>query len=657
MGTYGKAAAGAAVLTAALVSAAPAGAHAFLKRSEPPAGAVLPTPPHEVRLIFDEPVRPAPGIDVIRGGAGSVVAAKPYVPKGKPTEIVIPLKSGLAAGPYAVRWSEIDVDDGHLIQGAFIFAIRSGLPPTAATLPSTSGNPPASAVLGRWLLLAGILVAAGTVAFGVLVARSRDEYVLAAALALATLGAVLSVVLQPGESGTRFGRWTLIGAGVAAVGTVAALGSLRWPRLRAVAAVLAVALLGLPTATGHASAAGVSRAVAIPTDLVHLAAAAFWIGGVVSLALVAARGDRETLYVLARRFAPFALAAVALLGVSGVVRAVTELSSVHQLWTTGYGQVLLVKTGLLAAVLVLVWFDNRRVVLELTLLALTIGAVALLTNLKPGRAEAKVVAEPQTVVFAGQDDNLAVGLALTPRSGNRVAMRATVLGFKGPEAGLHVRFAVDAQRAAADACGAGCYSATLPLAGKPHAVSVSIAGRDHPAATLRFAGPAQWPAPSGLDIVRRAERAIDALHTLVVHSRLASDAKHEVTTVYTMVSPNRLSYRNIGGGESVIIGTRRWDRAPGADWVRSRQFPPLSQPAPFWSPTVTNAHVLRTARVDGRPVWVVSFLDPSTPAWFTAWVDRSSYRTLRLEMVATAHFMHDRDGPFNAPVRVEPPKS
>jgi hypothetical protein len=54
-------------------------------------------------------------------------------------------------------------------------------------------------------------------------------------------------------------------------------------------------------------------------------------------------------------------------------------------------------------------------------------------------------------------------------------------------------------------------------------------------------------------------------------------------------------------------------------------------------------------------VWVVSFLDPSTPSWFTAWIDRESYRTLRLDMVATAHFMHDRAGPFNAPVRVEPP--
>jgi hypothetical protein len=127
--------------------------------------------------------------------------------------------------------------------------------------------------------------------------------------------------------------------------------------------------------------------------------------------------------------------------------------------------------------------------------------------------------------------------------------------------------------------------------------------------------------------------------------------------MYRMAAPDRLAYHNVGGGDSIIIGNRRWDRQPGGPWVKSQQIPALSQPAPFWPSGTTDAHVLRTARVDGRPVWVVSFLDPATPSWFTAWIDRSNYRTLRLDMVATAHFMHDRDGPFDAPVAVEPPGS
>jgi copper transport protein len=640
-----------------LLAAGPASAHAFLTRSEPAPGAVVTSPPTEVRLFFDEAVKPAKTL-VSRGGGPSAVAGKPFVPAGHPNEIVIPLRHDLGSGPYAVNWSEIDAEDGHVISGAFVFAIRSGLPPGPSISSQSSSNPPFSAVASRWLLLVGLLVAAGSVAFALVIRRARsvaDSFVLSVALAVATLGAVLSVVLEPGQSGTRFGHWMTIGAVVAGLATACALASLRVPLLWAPAGVLAVLLLGLPTATGHAAAAGASHWLSIPADLMHLAAAAFWIGGVVQLGLVWRRGEPGVLRDLVRRFMPFALGAVSLLGASGVARAFNELSAVHQLWTTGYGQALLVKTGLLAAVLVLAALFSRRAIgVELVLLAVVIGAVAVLTNLRPGRAEAKSTAPTasNTVVYAGQDDQLAVGVAVTPKGGDAVGVRATVIGFKGPAAGLDLRFGVDDRSTPARACGAGCYEATVPVSGKPRSFTVRIGS---PAATLRFAAPAEWPAPDGLEIVRQAERAISGLHSLVVHSRLASDANHEVTTVYKMVAPDRIAYRNIGGGESVIIGTRRWDKAPGAGWVKSQQLPPLQQPAPFWGPNVTDAHVLRTAHVDGRSVWVVSFADPSTPAWFTAWIDRSTQRTLRLDMVAVAHFMHDRDGPFNAPISVDAP--
>ncbi|HET8529492.1 MAG TPA: copper resistance protein CopC [Gaiellaceae bacterium] len=681
-------------VAAALLLAAPAGAHAFLVRSSPAAGAEIGTPPTEVRLVFDEPVKPAPGITVVRAGGHSVVAGKPYVPAGRPNEIVIPLRRGLGTGPYAVRWSEIDEDDGHLISGAFIFAVGSGLPPTqtgaVASTTSSGGSPPLSAVISRWLLLAGLLVAAGSVGFGLAawrpVLRDRpelapgrrraDAVVLTAALALATLGAFLTVALEAGSTATRFGRWTSIGGCVAAAATAAALASLRVPRLRAPAAAVAVVLLGLPTATGHASASDVPHGLSIPADVLHLAAAAFWVGGVLELAVVAplllrrhgSEARRETRRALAHRFTPYAAAAVVLLGATGVVRAVNELAAFHQLWTTGYGQALLVKTGLLVVLLALGWSNRVRVRLpgvraELALLAVVVGAVAVLTNLRPGLARG-ILAAPaattsKTVVFAGQDDDLAVGLAVTPGDGGTLGFRSTVLGLDGPAAGLRVHFVVETKggrrRTAAAACGAGCYRATLPLDGAPSAVAAEIAGKGRAPKTLRFAAPSQWPAPQGLEIVRRSEQAIRALKTLVVHSRLASDPEHEVTTIYRMVAPNRLAYHNVGGSDSVIVGDKRWDRQPGGRWVESPQWPPIRQPSPFWPEQITDAHVLRTEQVDGRSAWVVTFLDPATPAWFTAWIDRESYRTLRLEMIATAHFMHDRNGPFNAPVTVEPP--
>lgn len=626
-----------------------AGAHAFLKQSDPASGAVLAQAPKVVRLIFDEGVKPASGIKVVRGGGQSVVAGAPFQPDGTETEIDIPLRANLGSGPYAVVWKEIDRADGHVISGAFVFSVGSA-PPIPSAQPSTgsgSSGPPLSAVVTRGLLLAGLLAAAGSVFFALLLRRGLPRGTLVASLALAALGALLDVVLVSGSSGTTFGQRTLVGAAVAAVGALLAAASVWRGELLALAAAVAVLLLGLPPATGHASAPGVTHAVSIPVDIAHLAAAALWIGGVLQLTLA----RRDSRAALLRRFTPFAIAGIALLGATGVIRAFNELSSVHQIWTTGYGRSLIVKTALFAILLVLGRL-RTAIALELVLFALVVGAVAVLTNVRPGRdyiAAAKQ-SGPATVVLAGQDNDLAVGVALTPRDKGMVDARATVLGFNGPESGLSLSF--DEERATA--CGPGCYRAAI--AGPPKELAVHISGRGHPPKTLRFGGPSQWPAPPGLEIVGRAERTIDALHTLVVHSHLASDSKHAVTTTYKMVAPDRVEYVNADGSASVIVGNRRWDRShPGEKWRSSPQVPALRQPAPFWPPAITNARVLRSDRVDGKPVWVVSFLDPATPAWFTAWIDRASYRTLRLEMVATAHFMRDRDGPFDTPLRVEPP--
>jgi hypothetical protein len=272
----------------------------------------------------------------------------------------------------------------------------------------------------------------------------------------------------------------------------------------------------------------------------------------------------------------------------------------------------------------------------------------VLTNVRPGidraSAFAPAATDSGTVVFAGEAGPLAVGLAATP-TGAGVRLKATVLGQNGPKSGLDVRLAADSADAAAERCGPGCYTATVGVRA-PKTVAATVNGT-----TLRFTGPTQWPAPQALDIVRNAEQEIRSLKTLVVHSHLASDETHAVTTIYRMVAPDRLAYHNVGGGDSIIIGDKRWDRDAGKPWVASSQFPPIRQPSPFWPEEITDAHVLRTT----PRMWVVSFLDPATPAWFTAWIDRSTYRTRRLQMVAAAHFMHDVDGPFDSKVSVTPP--
>jgi hypothetical protein len=52
----------------------------------------------------------------------------------------------------------------------------------------------------------------------------------------------------------------------------------------------------------------------------------------------------------------------------------------------------------------------------------------------------------------------------------------------------------------------------------------------------------------------------------------------------------------------------------------------------------------------------VSFLNPKIPAWFVVRFERPTLRPERLDMVATAHFMHHVYRGFNAPRRIFPPR-
>src|SRR5581483_222633 len=82
---------------------AAASAHAWLVGSKPADGAVLATPPGDVRLLFDDDVRPAGGAAAVDAKGRSVLAGPERRLAGNPRAIVVPLRSGLARGAYTVR--------------------------------------------------------------------------------------------------------------------------------------------------------------------------------------------------------------------------------------------------------------------------------------------------------------------------------------------------------------------------------------------------------------------------------------------------------------------------------------------------------------------------------------------------------------------------
>ena len=127
---------------------------------------------------------------------------------------------------------------------------------------------------------------------------------------------------------------------------------------RWITAAIGLAALGGFALEGHTRAMHLRWAM-MSSDVVHLAAGAVWLGGIVGLVVAFRRGvEAVSLATLVRRFSDAALIAVAVVTVTGVLMAWIVLPTAGELTSTGYGLALLLKVALVALVVVLGGFNR-----------------------------------------------------------------------------------------------------------------------------------------------------------------------------------------------------------------------------------------------------------------------------------------------------------
>jgi putative copper resistance protein D len=133
----------------------------------------------------------------------------------------------------------------------------------------------------------------------------------------------------------------------------------RFAPARALALALSLGLIGALAWTGHAgSTLGKMGNLHLTADVLHLFAAASWIGGLVSLALLLAEARRHQAVAwaslardAAERFSTLGIISVAILLVTGIVNAWILVGSFHALVSTEYGQLLVFKIVVFAIML------------------------------------------------------------------------------------------------------------------------------------------------------------------------------------------------------------------------------------------------------------------------------------------------------------------
>ncbi|MGW3508247.1 copper resistance CopC/CopD family protein [Streptomyces sp. NPDC000994] len=402
-----------------LAGAAPASAHAALTGSDPQQGAVVDKAPAQVSLTFSEQVALSDNSLRVLDPKGN------RVDTGKPTEVsgttyAVRLRSGLPDGTYTVAYQVVSADS-HPVGGAYTFSIGAPSKTTAAVGDQTAGGGIVGGLygFGRYVSYAGFVVLAGGAAF-VLACWQRGSGVRAVqrlivsgwvALTSATLALLLlrGSYTSSGKIGDVFDL-TLLGQ-VLQTRTGAALVS-RLLLLAAAALFVAVlfgeyqkrtddekrdltfglAIGGTVVAVGlaaswamseHAST-GLQPGIAMPVDVVHLLAVAAWLGGLVALLVALYRAPAETPVETAavRRFSRVAFGSVLALVVTGTYQSWRQVGSWSALTDTRYGQLLLVKIGLVALMVGVAWTSRRWT----GRLAQTAAAKA------PAKARAKVAA-------------------------------------------------------------------------------------------------------------------------------------------------------------------------------------------------------------------------------------------------------------------------
>jgi copper transport protein len=431
-------------------------AHAVLLETAPADRSVISRSPDMVALRFNESVQPI-AVE-LRDSAAMRVPADVVVVDH---EIHIVPRAPLADGAYFLSY-RVTSSDSHPVAGSVLFAV--GHAPAEWAAPTVSAGIYTgwtwAAAINRALFLTSLLIAAGGWVFAFVARRSMPLYrLISPAAGLGVASAVVGIYVQGGvlldAAGAlpwdgdiwRVGLSSTRGTSlvVAAIGLILCMTKIR--ALACAGMVLAVASFAL---SGHAATVD-PRWIAIPTLVLHIGAAAFWLGSFVPLLNALAQPDAVKTAIF-RRFSDLAIVIVPQLLLAGAILAILQIQKPEAFFATAYGLLLALKLTLVSLLLVIAacnrWIltpemmDNvpghvgrfrHAIRAELALGILVIGATAFLSQTVPPRTvfehDAAAVDAArgggQTVLIAARDYKAL--LMVAPARPGRNAIRVRVL--------------------------------------------------------------------------------------------------------------------------------------------------------------------------------------------------------------------------------------
>ncbi|MET9282965.1 copper resistance protein CopC [Streptomyces anthocyanicus] len=452
---------------ALLAGAGPASAHAALTGSDPREGAVVDKAPAQVSLTFSESVSmDDDSLRVLDPRGERVDDGKPSGTGG--ATYSVKLHAGLPDGTYTVTYQVVSADS-HPVAGAYTFSVGAPSETSVAVSGQSAGGGFVGGLygVGRYVSYTGFAVLVGGAAF-VLACWPRGSGVrvlqrvvvsgwlalTAATLLLLLLRGsytgsgkfadvfdlnLLGEVLQTKPGAALVSRLLLLAAAALFIAVLFGAYDKREDEekrdltfgLAVGGSVVAAGLAATWAMSEHASV-GLQAGLAMPVDVVHLIAVATWLGGLTALLVALYRGPADTPVpaLAVRRFSRVAFGSVIALVVTGTYQSWRQLGSWTAFTDTRYGQLLLVKIGLVA-VLVGVAHFSRRWTAQLAEAAPAVAGAAAARRAEKGAGKASTKASAKASGTASakagtKASGTAPAKAGTKASGNaKVAQKAS----------------------------------------------------------------------------------------------------------------------------------------------------------------------------------------------------------------------------------------
>ena len=360
-----------------------ASAHAALTGSDPSSGVVVDKAPTQISLTFSEKVATNNNsLRVLDPKGKRVDVGKPSNVSG--TTYAVQVRSGLPDGTYTVAWQVVSADS-HPVAGAFTFSVGAPSKTTVSVSDQDVGGGLVGGLygFGRYMSYAGFIVMVGGAAF-ILACWQRGAGVRALqrlvvsgwfSLTAATLWLLLlrgsyttsgkfgdifdlnllGQVLQTKTGAALVSRLLLLAAAALFIAVLFGAYDKREDEEKrdltfglAVGGGVVAAGLAASWALAEHASTGLQPGIAMPVDVVHLLAVAIWLGGLSALLVALYRAPADNLVgrTAVRNFSRIAFGSVLALVATGIYQSWRQLGSWSAFTDTGYGQLLLVKIGL-----------------------------------------------------------------------------------------------------------------------------------------------------------------------------------------------------------------------------------------------------------------------------------------------------------------------